>query len=116
MLLLCSAYLSVHGDYRLQGLSSAARGMSDAPVSEGAGNLSCDVAQIGNDVILPDGRDNDPFLGFLSLRDAFVPSPSPFLKSDSLLSELWADRIWVSPPDALSPHLYMLAKSAQLLC
>ena len=114
VLLLGTAYLSVHGDYRVHGLSSVSRGLRDAAASEGAGHLlSYDTSQIENDVILPDRRGNDPFL---ALRNAIIPFPCPFLKSASLLSEIWVGRIRVLPPDAGPPHLYMLAKSAQLLC
>lgn len=117
VLVLCAAYLSMHRDYRVHGFSSAARGMSDAPVSDGAGKLCYDALQTGSDVILTSARDNDPFLALLLLRTAFVPAPGPFVKSHLLLSEIWANhRAWVSPPDVWPPHLYMLAKSAQLLC
>jgi len=118
VLFLCAAYLSAHGDYRVPGSSSVARDLSDAPVSsDGADKYSCGAQQLGNDVILPDGRDNDPFLVFLSLRAAFVSGPIPFLKGDRLLSETGTILVGTSPPpDARSPHLYILSQSAQLLC
>ena len=114
VLFLCAAYLSTHGDCRAHGF--VARGLIDVPASDGAGSLCYDVRQIENDVILPGGRDNDPFLFLLSLRASFVPCPNFFVKSDHLLSEMGPPYVRVAPPDTLPHHLYLLAKSTQLLC
>jgi len=116
VLLLCSSFLSMHTDYRVHALSPVERGMSDAPVSKGADNLCCGVLQAGDDIILPSGIDNDPFLFFLTLRAAFISGQSLFAQSDHFPSDRRASRVWASPLDAGPPHLYSLAKSVQLLC
>jgi hypothetical protein len=116
VLLLCSSFLSLHNDCRVHALSPVERGMSGAPVSDGTDALNCGDLQSGNDLILPGGSDNDPFLVFLSLRAACVPSFSPFVQNERFLSETGANRVRFSPPDAGPPHLHILARSAQLLC
>lgn len=116
MLLLWLACLSLHGGFRVRGLSSATWGMSDAPASDGAGHLGCEASSIPCDGILPDGRDNDPFLVFLSLRNACAPAFFPFNRSDHGLSATGTSRVGVSPRDIRPPHLHIIARSAQLLC
>lgn len=106
----------MRNDSLVQALSPVERGVCHAPVSKGTDNLSCGALETADDIILPSGSDNDPFVVFLSLRAAFVPRQSFFAPSDPLLSMRSVSLVWVSPPDARSPHLYLLAKSVQLLC
>jgi hypothetical protein len=115
-LLLGVACLSLHGGLPADRLSGGARGLSEAPFSDGAGQVCLDASSSACDAVLKDSREDDPFLAFLALRSSFVPGPCPYIKTPWPLAERPLSLARTAPPDAEPFPLDRLAASLQLLC
>lgn len=97
-----------------RGAAACADGLGSATSSDEQGTLSSGDACLDTDAILPRFQENDPFLAFLSLA-ALLPPLRPAEASGHLraVQPRSADR---RPPDALHPHLRLLAHASQILC
>ena len=96
-------------------VSSDANALGSAPASQENGSLARGESCFDSDAILPDSKENDPFLAFHSLA-ATLPPPTLFEAYASLgnIKSCCIDR--TPQRDALHQHLRLLAHSSQILC
>ncbi len=110
---LAHALLNI-GGHAHGGAAACADGLGSAPATEEHGSLSCGETCFDADAILPKVQENDPFLAFLTLA-ALMPPPMTFEAPENVRGAMprTAD---TRPPDALHPHLRLLAHASQILC
>lgn len=115
VLLLSVASLSVHHGGVVPSAPPSA--VSASAGAGDAGDFGYPSWQLENGALLFDGRENDPFLAFLSLGSSSALQAGIALRKERRLFERWMSRRYGSaPPIVRPPHLTYLAQSAQLLC
>jgi hypothetical protein len=109
------AHTVLNGGFHACGFDASSEdGLGSAAEAEESGSFACGEAFFDADAILPRSQENDPFLAYLKLAALMLP-PRHVEASENVrgAQPRSADR---RPPDALHPHLRLLAHASHILC